>query len=307
MASSDVIQPVAQRVSSIEDGAKLARRLDAPLRKPLLIITPLLSSHQPHIDPVEAARRLPNADVVLLDGMATDGFNRLRDGEGAWNGSVRAFLPGGRTKWWGASAFPPEEMLDAICAWIDPKPVKGAPKHPLLDRINVLENRVRQLEEENKELRGQATDAIAVDDAWFADPAQAMDLRIRIAWARRIPAGDKEALALPARWSYSPMFFQSMPESLDPMKTADIMVEALTGLDTSSPARRLHMLRRTAVGGSGYETGDWGKPIWRSSYGAYATSPSLHYTRDDHNDIVFLEAGLHDDNLSGRTAKTSRR
>lgn len=307
MTSPDAIQPVAQRISDIEGGAKLARRLDAPLRKPLLIISPLLSSHQPHINPLEAARRLPNAEVVLLDGLAVDEFNRLRDKEGAWNGSVRAFLPGGRTRWWGASLFPPEEMLDRICAWIDPKPVKGTPKHPLLDRIAVLENRVSQLEEENKRLREKPSDSINVDDAWFADPAQAMDLRIRLAWARRIPAGDKETLALPAHWSYSESFFQTIPESLDPMKTADIMVEALTGLDASSPARRLHMLRRTAVGGSGYETGDWGKPIWRSSYGAYATSPSLHYTRDDRNDIVFLEAGLHDDNLAGRTAKTSRR
>ena len=120
-----------------------------------------------------------------------------------------------------------------------------------------LRNQVQQLNKEREarkaERRGTARGGREEETApAFLDPQQQWRHEVYLAWVDRIPATDKAARPLPARWLVGPQFLDSLEtlEGISRQKVAAVVVEALTGLAKDLPGRDLHRLRTSAAGGA---------------------------------------------------------
>lgn len=169
----------------------------------------------------------------------------------------------------------------------DPKP---APAADAGDRPDG-----RRLRAENKRLKGElkrlrAASSADVEDLrpLFDDPDDWLDLEIRLAWARLIPAEGKRANRLPARWTMTPGFAATIASSPRRAKTVETCARILLGLDARHPYRN-------GPNGSPNMIGDWGNPVWRTIVQqGMPDSWRIHWTRDGAGNVVFLAAGGHD-------------
>lgn len=122
----------------------------------------------------------------------------------------------------------------------------------------------------------------------FDDPDDWLDLEIRLAWARLIPAEGKRANRLPARWTMTPGFAATIASSPRRAKTVETCARILLGLDARHPYRN-------GPNGSPNMIGDWGNPVWRTIVQqGMPDSWRIHWTRDGAGNVVFLAAGGHD-------------
>ena len=86
---------------------------------------------------------------------------------------------------------------------------------------------------------------------------------------------------------------QGVPRS----RVVDVMVSVLLGLDRSMNGLRRHAFTEGLSGP--VRLGRLGQPIWRVRLQTGTPSARrLHYTTDDHGNIVFLAIGTHDKGLS---------
>lgn len=169
----------------------------------------------------------------------------------------------------------------------DPKP---APAADAGDRPDG-----RRLRAENKRLKGELKRLRAASSAdagdlypLFDDPDDWLDLEIRLAWARLIPAEGKRANRLPARWTMAPGFAATIASSPRRAKTVETCARILLGLDARHPYRN-------GPNGSPNMIGDWGNPVWRTIVQqGMPDSWRIHWTRDGAGNVVFLAAGGHD-------------
>lgn len=275
-------------IDGYDQGAKLADDILARRRRrPLVVLTASLRTGRPTVNPALISDRAGGGvDVVLLAGLAVDGFNgRAKpNGFGIWNGGVRAWRATGSTFY----DKPGIDDVDSIASW-------AAWTAPAPKRAVDWKARARDLERRLDETKADTDDGPDYTTMFRADDPRLYDLLIRLEWARRIPSDEKDRMPLPDHWTYADGLLPLDP-IVDPELLAKAMMEALTGLDANAASRDLHMLRQSKS--ADIRRGEWDKPIWRSRIRSGNGAPTLLYTRDDHNDVVFLHAGHHDDWLA---------
>lgn len=131
----------------------------------------------------------------------------------------------------------------------------------------------------------------------FADEAEQLDFEINLAWARKIPPGDKARWPLKP-WRYGSRFFPTLRDlqgaSRD--KIVDVIVDALTGRDAELPSRDLHMLRTGTGGDDRPRTRDGGEVCWRSAIQINTPQARrLHYWKCNDGTIELASVRQHDD------------
>lgn len=93
-----------------------------------------------------------------------------------------------------------------------------------------------------------ATGRFADDAHLFSDPAEQFDFELRLAWARRITAGQKAQRPL-RPYRLGDGFLSSFAQAgADRGKVIDVVVEILTGLHIELDSRELHQLRTSDAG-----------------------------------------------------------
>lgn len=274
-------------IDSYDQGAGLADDIiQHRRRRPIIVITEALWLGAPLIDPSQMADTVGSGvDVAFISELGATGFNdKTRPCKmGVWNGNVRAWR-GGEHKLWTKPSRADMEEIAAYVSWNKPIP------HAETD----WKARATQLERRLSDLKKDMTIAEETDyvGLFKPDDIRLYDLLIRIDWAERIPVGEKDRRPLPEYWGYDKDFLP-LPPMVDPRLLAKTMMEALTGLDAENKSRHLHMF---ACGENAEQRlGEWGNPIWRSRISTTSGAPTLLYTRDFDNNIVFLHAGHHDD------------
>ena len=245
-----------QRLDQWTDGDKLAKTLHHRTR-PLIAIVPY--HDQDPTDLTLLARRFNHVcDIVRLQWDAQRAFNQAAGNQYITPGTIRAWRPDGRSRYW--------------------RPMRQ------------MRERVREQKRELERLRALVPDP----DQWSVDWRERLDYMVRYRWLQRIPAAEKPSRPLPAQWRYADSFEQ-WPHSADRWKTVDVMVEVLLGLDTCSFARGTHPLR--AGTGAGMPTRTWhGLPVQRTSISRMPSAPRLGYVVDN-GTVVFLDVTVHDDLL----------
>ncbi|MBT1161834.1 hypothetical protein [Bifidobacterium sp. SO1] len=281
-------------------GGLACRLLDPEREHTSVIISSRFADGRPGFDPARVARLLDGTDARVY---------WLRDPQDARR---LAELTDGRIVCYdGAARVCPRGMDDRIVMNLNPDSLdylisramravtfigrdRESPPPPMIADGSGEE--LRRLRSENDMLKGRIRKLrrLIADDpddllACYDDPAQWLDLQLRVAWARMIPPADKPNRPLPAEWSYSPAFPVAVASSPCRGQLVDECARILTGLDDS------HALR-DGPAGSPVTLGEWGRPVWR----AYAQSNTpnawrIHYTRDASASIRFLSAGGHDD------------
>ena len=164
-------------------------------------------------------------------------------------------------------------------------------KYRLADkRRQELSKKVQALSTRQEESTDDLTNA-------FADPEEQFRFEVRLAWARRVPAGQKADLPL-APYSLGPDFLATL-ESVGGVsrdKVVDVVVEVLTGTARSQAGREVHPLRVSDSGGSPYVVRpEDGAKAWRAALQREtAQARRLHYwTIGDH--VELSRVVLHDD------------
>lgn len=141
----------------------------------------------------------------------------------------------------------------------------------LEDQVREVRTRARQAQAQTTKLRGQlggAQDAIAAQDAdrgAFLDPVEQFRYEVDLAWARRIPAAEKAALAR-SLYVLSDQFLgtlQDLPER-DRAKLIDVTLDVITGRVYAMPGRETHQLRTGTGGSDPYVRRADGSVCWRT-------------------------------------------
>jgi hypothetical protein len=136
----------------------------------------------------------------------------------------------------------------------------------------------------------------SADVVTFPDPREQFRHEVYLAWAERIPAGQKAERPL-GPYTLGPEFLASIEEveGVDRPKVVQVVVEILTGLAEKLAGRDLHPLRTTAGGGSAPLTRDGGWSAWRVAL--QRESPAarrLHFWRRG-IEVELARVVLHDD------------
>lgn len=135
-----------------------------------------------------------------------------------------------------------------------------------------------------------------LEDA-FLDPAEQLRFEVYLAWASRIPAGDKAARPL-REYRVGPVFLDSL-ETLEGVrrgKVVDVVVEVLTGLAKEMEGRDLHRLRTGDSGGSPYRVREDGAVGWRAALQREtASARRLHYWECPDGTVELSRVVKHDD------------
>lgn len=279
--------------STIRDDGALAKVVD-PDRRNTLVILSADRDGRPGFDPADIGDALAGTDVDvywLPDPPAANRLDGLTDGVACMYNGAAAILHAGQGAIIVLDKGPasPDYLIGRAMAHAtfirrpDPKPAPAPGP------------RDRRLRAENKRLKGElkrlrAAPAADAGDLrpLFDDPDDWLDLEIRLAWARLIPAEGKRANRLPARWTMTPGFAAAIASSPRRAKTVEACAHILLGLDARHPYRN-------GPNGSPNMIGDWGNPVWRTIVQqGMPDSWRIHWTRDGRGDVVFLAAGGHD-------------
>lgn len=286
---ANTVIPGAHRADTAKEARRWAGRIG---RRPLAVISRQKGRMEPPSMLLLSTTLNGLADIVLLNTPdAVDAFNAAAGERYAVYGSVvRAISADGDTWYWPAGRRTPAAIARSTAAWLrqrrGPKPAAsgGQPADKPAEPATATR-----------------TAAEPPDTAdWFTDPGDRMDLDVRIAWARRIPACEKPRRPLPGRWAYAPGFLDTVARTEATVGRARILnaiVDALTGLDERLPGRERHMLRESSCADSGPRMGPWGNPIWRTSVTMGPGGWRLHVTRDRDGIPTLLEVAHHDRGL----------
>jgi hypothetical protein len=213
--------------------------------------------------------------------------------------------------------------LHSLTAGDSQHPVRGAleaverERDELLLRVDLLEQRIERLERDRARqrtlLRTAETDRIRLqrrvegmqdlvavvseDGRRFSDERAQLDFEIHLAWARRIPAGEKARRPL-ARYRLGEEFLASLSsvEGVERSKVIDVIVEVLTGIVHEQAGRDSHQLRVSGVGGSPYVTRPDGATCWRVALQqGTPAARRLHYWQLNDGGVELSAVRLHDD------------
>ncbi|MBK9156836.1 MAG: hypothetical protein IPM11_01685 [Micropruina sp.] len=135
------------------------------------------------------------------------------------------------------------------------------------------------------------------DEALFADPIRQLAFEVDLAWARRVPAEQKDGLPL-ASWTVGPDFFASWAEveGVARSKVVDVIVEVLTGRAYEFAGREAHQLRTGPGGDDPPRMREDGATCWRVSLQVKTPSARrLHYWLLNDGSIELSSIRLHDD------------
>lgn len=293
MAHNDTPTVLYQRLDQWTDGDKLAKTLHHRTR-PLIAAVPY--HDQDPTDLTLLARRFNHVcDIVRLQWDAQRAFNQAAGNQYITPGTIRAWRPDGRSRYW--RPMEGDDIPSLIHGFLgcDNTSVSSTPaRMPRADDtqpMRQMRERVREQKRELERLRALVPDP----DQWSVDWRERLDYMVRYRWLQRIPAAEKPSRPLPAQWRYADSFEQ-WPHSADRWKTVDVMVEVLLGLDTCSFARGTHPLR--AGTGAGMPTRTWhGLPVQRTSISRMPSAPRLGHVVDEDGMVVFLDVTVHDDLL----------
>lgn len=248
--------------STIRDDGALAKVVD-PDRRNTLVILSADRYGRPGFDPADIGGALAGTDVDvywLPDPPAANRLDGLTDGVACMYNGAAAILHAGQGAIIVLDKGPasPDYLIGRAMAHatfirrLDPKPAPAPGP------------RDRRLRAENKRLKGELKRLRAASSAdagdlypLFDDPDDWLDLEIRLAWARLIPAGGKRENRLPARWTMAPGFAAAIASSPRRAKTVETCARILLGLDARHPFRN-------GPNGSPNMIGDWGNPVWRT-------------------------------------------
>lgn len=170
-------------------------------------------------------------------------------------------------------------------------------------RLELAGARTRQRASEQElaktaaELAALRRGSLSGGETYFEDEAEQLDFEIRLAWAKRIPAAEKDRRPL-ADWSYSDHFFDTLRalQGIDRTKIVDVIVEVLTGLDAELRGRDLHQLRSGQGGDDPVRLGPNGETYWRVALQVgTASARRLHYMRRHDKGVELASVRLHDD------------
>ncbi|WP_454293358.1 hypothetical protein [Salana multivorans] len=169
------------------------------------------------------------------------------------------------------------------------------------DEIARLRSEIRELRRAGRQVRGKRRRSEirgmqGLEDA-FLDPAEQLRFEVYLAWASRIPAGDKAARPL-REYRVGPVFLDSL-ETLEGVrrgKVVDVVVEVLTGLAKEMEGRDLHRLRTGDSGGSPYRVREDGAVGWRAALQREtASARRLHYWECPDGTVELSRVVKHDD------------
>lgn len=131
----------------------------------------------------------------------------------------------------------------------------------------------------------------------FSDPEEQLRFEVHLAWARRIPAGQKAELAL-RRYALGPRFLASLDEleGVARSKVVDVLVEVLTGLAPQLAGRDLHQLRTGDGGDDPVWVREDGATCWRAALQREtASARRLHYWELVDGTVELSRVVKHDD------------
>ena len=144
-----------------------------------------------------------------------------------------------------------------------------------LSRVRVELRRARQASQRAKK---QTTE----DLQWFLSPEEQLRFEIRLQWAKKIPAADKQSHPLSEDgYTVGPDFLATLDDfPQDREKVVEVIVEVLTGIADTSQGRQVHQLRSGSGPGDPLVVRSDGATSWR----AYVQHKSpqarrLHYWR----------------------------
>lgn len=143
----------------------------------------------------------------------------------------------------------------------------------------------------------QATGRAADDGALFVDPVDQLRFEVELAWARRIPAGQKAERPLKP-WVVGAEFLSSLDQTpdVDRAKVVDVIVEICTGLVEQMPGRDLHQLRTSDGGNAAPMTRSDGAVCWRAALQQVTSQARrIHYWVRRDQVIELSSVRLHDD------------
>lgn len=163
--------------------------------------------------------------------------------------------------------------------------------------------RVRELESELAAAArrigkaGRAVELVEAEGALFADAEEQLRFEVMLAWARRIPAGEKASKPL-GQYRIGPEFIETLTstDGIERSKVVDVMVEVACGLAWSIAGRELHQLRTGEHGDAPGRVRADGATCWRTSLQVNAASARrLHYWMLNDGTVEFSSVRLHDD------------
>lgn len=144
-----------------------------------------------------------------------------------------------------------------------------------LTRVRVELRKARQASQRAKE-------QTAEDSQWFLDPEEQLRFEVRLQWAKKIPAADKQRHPLSEdAYTVGPDFLATLVNfPQDRAKVVEVIVEVLTGIADTSGGREVHQLRTGSGPGDPLVVRSDGATCWR----AYVQQKSpqarrLHYWR----------------------------
>ncbi|HEX2174504.1 MAG TPA: hypothetical protein VHG70_01225 [Nocardioidaceae bacterium] len=132
----------------------------------------------------------------------------------------------------------------------------------------------------------------------FPDPEEQFRFEVHLAWARRIPSGEKAARPL-GRYEIGPQFLDSVDaiNGISRDKIVDVVVELATGIAVELTGREVHPLRIDGGGSSPQVVrADDGAGAWRVSLQRDTPQARrLHYWQRYDGTIELSRVALHDD------------
>lgn len=287
---ANTVIPDAHRADTAKEARRWVRMIG---RRPLAVISRQKGRMEPPSMLLLSTTLNGLADIILLNTpAAADAFNAAAGERYAVHGSVvRAIGTDGDTWYWPSGRRTPAAIARSTAAWLRQR--RGP--RPAASRERAADGPATPTADAQP-----AGDGLPDTADWFTDPGDRMDLDVRIAWAKRIPACEKPHRPLPGRWAYAPGFLDTVAATEANVGRARILnavVDALTGLDERLPGRDRHMLRENSGADSGPRMGPWGNPIWRTSITIGPGGWRLHVTRDGDGTLTLLEVAHHDRGL----------
>ena len=275
------------------------RILDPGRRNTIIVLSVRSRNHVSGFDPYEVTDGVKGTDVdvaLLTDPWYGNTLSNLVNGKlTAFNGAASVVPAYGA-----ARTFLPDR--DSVTQIVDKalEHARYTGGGDLTTADPSMEREIRRLRRENNRLKGQIKRSGGdLQDTEQQLPAaslfppgmhqQWLDLSIRVAWAFMTGPGDKLQRPLPDHWSYADAYPGQAARCLWADDLIRCMTRILLGLDEG------HALH-DGSNGAPIALGEWGRTIWRSCVKQGSpNAPRIHWTRDDANDVVFLDFGGHDD------------
>lgn len=169
--------------------------------------------------------------------------------------------------------------------------------------LEALRTAVRQQTRQSERLQARLTRTEGElgrsinDAALFSDPIRQLIFEVELAWARRVPAEQKDSLPL-TPWTVGQDFFPSWDqvEGVARSKVVDVIVEVLTGRVYDLAGLEAHQLRSGAGGDDPPRVREDGATCWRVSLQVKTPSARrLHYWLLNNGAIELSSIRLHDD------------